>query len=459
MIKTIPYGPYSYQAEFHRDPSRWRIVVGGRRVGKSKMCIQECLKVCLSKRKQLVYWIAPSYKVAKEVGFEEFNNMIDVLQPVIEDINLTNLTIKFKNASQLVFKSADNPDSLRGRKINFCILDEAAFIKPEIWQVIRPTLADTKGSAVLISTPNGIGDWFHNIWQLDTWSKYHWPSTMNKLVMTEEELADIKANMSQTEFDQEIMAKFVTKAGRVYNDFDENNVVDDFKPDKTKYDIHLGLDFGFAAPSAICFMAVDKISQDKVIQFDEIYINRTQFSDILSLIIGRLDEYNISLEDLSTCYCDPAGEAYELSSGISPVDMMRQRGFKVKNKATKIAPGIAQVRAFIKNCSGDRRYLVAKKCKETIRSLQGYQYDISSNGTSKEDALKDGLHDHMCDSVRYFFVNKFDTAKYVAKDVDQASYLAENVTAKNFKRCGKCHKMFMSSTPKDKPPFVCDKCK
>jgi phage terminase large subunit len=407
----------------------------------------------------LVYWIAPSYKVAKEVGFEEFNNLIDVLQPVLKDVNLSNLTIEFKNNSKLVFKSADNPDSLRGRKINFVVLDEAAFIKAEIWQVIRPALADSKGSAVLISTPNGIGDWFHNIWQLGTWSKYHWPSLMNKLVMTTEEIDDIRANMSQTEFDQEIMAKFVTKAGRVYNDFDESNVIDDFIPNLKEYDIHLGLDFGFAAPSAISFMAVDRATQDKVIQFDEIYINRTQFSDIIDLIIDRLKSYTIRLEDLSYCYCDPAGEAYELSSGISPVDMMRQRGFKVKNRATKIAPGIAQVRAFIKNCSGDRRYLTTKKCKETIRSLQGYQYDISSNGTSKEEALKDGLHDHMCDAIRYFFVNRFDTAKYVAKDVDQASYLAEKGSAKNFKRCTKCRGLFMSSTPKDKPPFVCDKCR
>jgi PBSX family phage terminase large subunit len=455
--RVIPYAPYVYQADFHADKARWKIVVGGRRVGKSKMCIQECIKACLSKPKQLVYWIAPSYKVAKEVGFEEFNNMIDVLQPVIDEINLSNLTIKFKNNSQLVFKSGDNPDSLRGRKINFCILDEAAFIKPEIWQVIRPALADTKGSAVLISTPNGIGDWFHTIWQLDTWSKYHWPSTLNTIVMTEEELADIKANMSQTEFDQEIMAKFVTKAGRVYNDFDDNNIVEDFIPGLDKYDIHLGLDFGFAAPSAICFMAVNRLTEE-VIQFDEIYINRTQMTDIINLIIDRLKEYNYSVSDLKMNYCDPAGEAYELSSGASPVDMMRAAGFQIKNKASKIAPGIAQVRSYIRNCDGVRRFKVCKKCKETIRSHTGYQYDTNANGTSKEEALKDGLHDHMCDSVRYFFVNRFDTAKYVAKDVEQVSYLADK-RVKVFKRCGVCHKPFMSSTPKDKPPFVCEACK
>lgn len=459
MHTVIPYCPHSYQLSFHRDDSRWRIVVGGRRVGKSKMCIQEALKTCLTENNQLVYWIAPNLRLAKEVGFEELENYIDILDNVIEDINMSDLTVSFKNGSRLVFKSGDNPNSLRGRKINLVILDEAAFIKPEIWQVVRPALSDTQGRAILISTPNGIGDWFHTIWdQHKRWSKYHWPSLMNKDIMTDEEIADIQSSMSQQEYDQEILAKFVTKAGRVYNDFNEENIIESFTLDTKQYDIHLGLDFGFASPTAVCFMAVDRLTEDKIIQFDELYVTRTQIDDVISLIVAKLREYNITIDDLKATYCDPAGEAYELSSGLSPVDKMRRSGFSVINKATKIAPGIAQVRSYIKSSDGNRRFFVTKNCKETIRSLNGYQYDVASNGTSKEEALKDGLHDHMCDGIRYFFVNRFDTAKYVAKDLSQNTY-GKVGSSKITKRCAKCRKLFISSTPKDKPPFVCNSCR
>lgn len=458
MHRVIDYTPYSYQLLFHQDTSRWRIVTGGRRVGKSKMCIQECIRICLTASKQLVYWIAPSYKVAREVGWEEFSTQIEVLSPVIKNINNSTMTIIFCNGSKLVFKSGDSPDSLRGRKIHFAVLDEAAFIKPEIWQVIRPALADTKGKAVLISTPNGIGDWFHTIWlEGKLWSKYHWPSQLNELVMTPDEIEDIRSSMSQTEYDQEILAKFVTKSGRVYNDFDESNVLHEFTLDKSRHDIYLGMDFGFAGFTAVVFMAVDRLTNDRVTMFDEIYVSRTQMDDIITLILDKLKVYNISIQDVRACYTDPAGNSEELSSGLSPVDMLRKKGFNVVNKATRIIPGIAQVRAFIKSANGTRRFFVKDICKNGIRSLTGYQYDESRSGGAKEEALKDGLHDHENDAIRYFFVNCFDTAKYVAKDVEQVSPNS-NIT-KVWKRCSKCKGLFMSTTPANKPPFICSKCK
>ena len=137
---------------------------------------------------------------------------------------------------------------------------------------------------------------------------------------------------------------------------------------------------------------------------------------------------------------------------------MRKEGFNVINKASKIAPGLAQVRAFIKSADGTRRFFITKKCKETKRSLLGYQYDSTNSGIIKEEALKDGLHDHLCDQIRYFIINRFDTAKYVAKDLDQRS-ITGTKKEKCFKRCIKCHSLFLSYTPKSQPPFHCNNCK
>ncbi len=208
--------------------------------------------------------------MAREIGWSELINNYDEFAPAVKDLNTSRMTITFYNNSKISCRSGDNPDSLRGRKITKIILDEAAFIKEDIWQVVRPSLADSKGSATLISTPNGIGDWFHQIYVLDNeWSKYHWESSLNKDIMTPEEIEDLRAGMSQAQFDQEILAKFITRAGRVYSDFDDSNIIDDFILDKSKFDIYLGMDFGFANPSAICWMAVDRGTEDKVYQFDE----------------------------------------------------------------------------------------------------------------------------------------------------------------------------------------------
>jgi formylmethanofuran dehydrogenase subunit E len=133
---------------------------------------------------------------------------------------------------------------------------------------------------------------------------------------------------------------------------------------------------------------------------------------------------------------------------------MRNEGFKVLNKGSTINAGIALVRSFIKNSLGQIRYLVTENCTESIRCFNGYQY---KEDNKKEEALKDGIHDHLMDAIRYFFVNKFDHAKYVASVPGQQAY-SISTSKKIMKRCNKCHKPFISSTPVHLPPTVCADC-
>lgn len=453
----IKYKPHQYQRAFHLDKSRFRCIAGGRRVGKTVMCLQEIVKHCLEKPNQLAFWVAPTFRDAREVGFEEFLRHSEVLSPAIAHIHSTQLKVTFINGSQLYFKGSDNPDSLRGRGLTFVIFDEAAFCKDGVWQtIVRPALSDRNGRAVLISTPNGF-NWFKDICENPAWTMYHWPTSMNP-VISPEELDAVKAEISLVDFEQEYLAKFITRAGRVYPDFDDQSIIDQNKFNWELFDIYLGMDFGYAAPSAICFMAVDRATQSRVIQFDEIYVERTQIEDIISMIRTKLGEHGLRQSDICHTFTDPAGNAEELSSGLSPVDLMRNAGIPVLNKGSTIPAGLALVRSFIKNVHGERRFFVTRNCKETIRSFRGYQYATSQTQGVKEEALKDGKHDHMMDAVRYFFVNKFDHAKWVAQKPDQINYTSVTKT-KTTKRCSSCRRMFISDTPKHEPPFVCNDCK
>ena len=452
----IPYQPNPYQVKFHLDQTRFRIIAGGRRVGKTLCCIQEAIRHCLSAPNQLCFWVAPNYKLAKEVGWEEFLNYVEVLMPAIAHIHLTQLKVTFYNGSRLYFKGSDNPDSLRGRGLTLAIMDEAAFCKRNAWsQILRPALSDRGGRAILISTPNGF-NWFKKQFDSESklWSKYHWPTSLNPLI-SPQELEEVRAQISQVDFDQEYLAKFVTQAGRVYSEFTGENIADRHSINANDHDIYLGIDFGYASFTAIAFLAVDRATEE-VVQFDELYLTRTQMDDIVKLIDARLASNNLSRRDLKYVYTDPAGNADELMAGLSPVDFMRNQGFAVINKASTIIYGISLVRSFIRNSLGKIRYRVTSNCIETIRCFNGYQYDISKDGVVREEALKDGVHDHMMDAIRYFFVNRFDNSKWVAQTPDQFSYT--NQRSKVLKRCNKCKKPFISRTPKDEPPFVCDSC-
>ncbi len=463
----LDYSPYQYQIDFHTSELRFNLIVGGRRVGKSKMALMELVKHCLETPGAMAWWVAPTITMAREVGWEEFKEYKDVLESAIYSVHETLLKVRFKNGSSIYFKGADNERSLRGRGLTYLVIDEAAFIEPHIWtRALRPALSDKQGKALLISTPNG-RNWFYDqaafAAEDESWGYGHWPTSMNPLI-SEAELIEAAKTVSEMDYRQEYLAEFVTKEGMVYDDFTTENIVEEGFPSAHDYDIYLGIDFGFANPTAICFMAVDMYGRE-VIQFDEIYIARTNMDRIQEMIVEKLAHHNLSPQDVKAIFTDPAGNAAELSSGISPVDSLRMGhyGFPVYNKGSEIAPGIALMRSFIRSSDGTRKYFITTNCRETIRSITGYTYqrvNRSSNETIKEEAFKDGIHDHMCDAIRYFFVNCFDQNKWITTVPEQYNYGMDLQARARvvMKKCPECNNRFSSKTPKDQPPFICRGC-
>ena len=458
---TLNYGPLPHQIKLHTDPSRFKVAIGGRRSGKTKSSFQELLRHALTYKNSLCWWVSPTYNEAREVGFSEFEAYEEQLSPAIALLNKGIMRVVFKNGSKIYFKGADRKDSLRGRGIDFLSIDEFAFLDEETWtKVLRPALADKQGKAILTSTPNG-RNWAYNlvnqIKKSAKYNYYHWTSYDNPLV-SHEEIADLKEALSTFDFRQEILAEFVTKSGQVYDDFSDDNIVSGFTPDTSIDDIYIGADFGYANPSAIVFMAVNRLT-GSVTQFAEIYKSRTNIKKLLQEIIDTLQAFRIKPNSVKYIYTDPAGNAEELTSGESPVDVLRTT-FPVINKGSQIAPGLSLVRSYILNMAGKRKFFIDDRCKESIRSMFGYIYAPSTknNDSIKEEPLKDGINDHACDAIRYFFVNCFPQNRYVADTPETTSYLLDTVSKPVMKRCATCGNPFVSKTPKDKPPFLCPKC-
>lgn len=466
----IDYSPLSYQEKFHSSNYRFKIVVGGRRVGKSLCALHEALAKALSKPRSLIWWVSPTLTDSREVGWDMLKQYMDTLKPAISYVNETRMMIGFVNGSKILFKSGEKERSLRGRGLDHVVMDEAAFIDPDIWKrALRPALSDKKGTASIVSTANG-RNWFWEKWfeakeeigrnrGRMTWEYFRWPTSINTFISPEEiELA--RNDLSDIDFRQEYLAEFVTRAGLVYSDFSDQNIIDGFKVEDY-HDFFIGADFGYANPSALCFMAVDNRT-GYVYQFDEVYESRTSISDLADLIDLKLEQWGIPRSRVRAIYTDPAGNAEELTSGISPVDYLRmEREWEVVNKGTLIVYGLHLVRSYIKAADGSVRFFVNKICHNTIRSLRGYTYErYFKSDMVKEEPQKDGIHDHMCDAIRYFFVNRFDKAKWVTNKVDNQNYLSSNrLPPPVIKKCASCNMPFSSRSKKDSPPFLCNKCK
>ena len=199
------------QQEVANSPARWKILCAGRRFGKTRLGVQMCMDVAL--RGGRAWWVAPTFSIAR-VGWRDIAASAKSFPREIEpNVSLANMQIDLHSGGSIAVRSADNPQRLRGEGLDFLVMDEAAFVKPEVWQeVLRPTLTERKGSALFISTPIGRNNWFYDLWETaeegDNWERFRYATTDNPMI-DPEEVEAARTEVGSIVFAQEYLAEFV----------------------------------------------------------------------------------------------------------------------------------------------------------------------------------------------------------------------------------------------------------
>ena len=140
------------QAAIASHPARFRVVMCGRRWGKSACGIREVCDVAVAG--QPAAWFAPSYKIA----LEAWRELVDRLAPITSRMSEQDKRIELVTGGVIEVWTLDTPDPARGRKYKLAVIDEAGIVRDllEVWQAaIRPTLVDLGGRALILGTPKG----------------------------------------------------------------------------------------------------------------------------------------------------------------------------------------------------------------------------------------------------------------------------------------------------------------
>jgi hypothetical protein len=188
----------------HDSKARFKILSCGRQWGKTSLAYILALESAVAGG--IVWWVAPTSSIAG-IGWRLLQgNLKDV--PGVE-IHITEKRIYLPGGGEIWIKSADNPDGLRGSTLDLIIVDEAAYIKDDVWEmVLSPMIAVRKGKAVFISTPNGVGNYFHRLWLLgqdeneEEYESWRFPSNSNPY-MPESEFLSAKKRLPKLVFEQE----------------------------------------------------------------------------------------------------------------------------------------------------------------------------------------------------------------------------------------------------------------
>ena len=354
-------------------------------------------------------YVAPSYRMAKSIVWTD---LVDLLRKRkwLKKVNESELTATLINGSIIMLRSADNFDSIRGIGCDHVILDEASDISEEAWtSVIRPTLSDRQGSALIIGSPKG-RNWFYDLYEnaktLNDWQSWQFTTAEGGNVAPEE-IEAAKQDMDERTFNQEYLAQFVTYSGIIYYAFGDHNINPMGYQPSPGTTLHVGIDFNVDPGAAV--IGYKTLNHMHII--DEVEIFGTNTQEMVAEIQERWSGYRFA------AYPDASGAQRRTSAGgVTDHIILKNAGFKlnVGSVNPSVKDRIGAVNSALKSVNGNIKLTIDPKCSKLINALRKHTY---KEGTRQPD--KDSGLDHFVDALGYLvnhtYPVKVDYKRYSGK--------------------------------------------
>ena len=418
------------QSVVFRDKSRFKVLVTGRRFGKTHYSLVTLITWAVERPGLPFYYLAPTYDQAKDIAWDMLKSLVPE-NWLKKPPNESELYILLKNGSRIALKGVDKPDRLVGRGLGGVTLDECALYKDKkVWEtIIFPSLSDNQGNALFTTTIRAgfRAQWFMDIYdnallkndpqrahlrdQLPPawhrkWREWKaWTfTTLDGENVPEEEVELAMDTLDEETFRQEYLAIICEQSGRVASSFTDENIR--AVEDNEKLPLLIGIDFN-VDPFRACF-AIKRPPNPKVEgSIEELHV----FSEVglVDATTHDLVEYvqnTFGTERKMFAYPDPTGNARKTSAaGATDHGIIRQAGIPViaPVKPWKVRDKMTAVNTAFKTASGIRSAFINPRCVETIKSMRNLMIDEATGMPDKTQGL-----DHAYDCFGYLVLSAFN---------------------------------------------------
>ena len=293
-MKFTGFTPHTKQRDMVQQilgsAAKYHVACVGRQFGKSLMAINLSLYWMINEGPVKVLWVSPVYSQTTKVQ-KELMQAIGA-SGIVKNCNYSDNYIRLKNGSEIIFRSAEKYDNIRGLTVDYGILDEAAFMKEDAWkEAIKPVFLVRGKKVLFISTPKG-KNWFHELFQLaksndyDNYA-YYTGSSYDTPYINPEEIEDAKRTLPPNVFQQEYLARFIDSGGEVFSNL-QSNIMPTWGQNNSK--IYCGVDLGKQEDFTV---ATFMNAQGQVI---DIYrANAQEWTTMTGEIIKRIKQYNATV--------------------------------------------------------------------------------------------------------------------------------------------------------------------
>ena len=385
----IDYKPFDKQKQFHDCDKRFRNFCGGVGSGKSTAGANEAIRALMLDRHGLGMVLAPTYPMLTQATIRSFFQYLP--EQLIANYNKGDNVLKLKTGSEVLFRSYDDPERLRGPNLSWIWVDEAATGQGGLmWSIMIGRLRVGLQRAWCTSTPKG-KNWLWETFEQtknDQYATIHCTS-MENTYLSEDFLRSLKDTYGEDSsfYRQEVLGEYVSFEGLVYPEFTRpTHLKEPLENTEFSY-VVAGVDFGYRNPWAM--LVVGQRSDGSIHAIDEVYQKEITFDQFYNLINEKCNKWKVS-----KVFCDPSRPEY--------IDLLRRRDIPAAKANNDILAGIQLMKSkfMASREGGDPMFQVSKNCMNFVDELESYAYsDKYKERLPSEVPIKQS--DHLADCARY----------------------------------------------------------
>lgn len=392
------YSAHRKQAAFHRAvrTGDYTLFNGGRGSGKTTAgAIQAILEGIEYQPGTKGVIVAPTYPMLEDATMAEF--FLWLPRQYIADWQKQRKVLTLTNGTEIAFRSADNPDSLRGPNRAWAWLDEPRNLRTrEAFDIIIAQLRPAV-KCWLTTTPAGIFHWLYELFIAKPMpgASVITVRTNENPYLPDEYTTRLKAQYTGAFAAQEIDAEWVSFEGRVFDNFNVADNVDDVAEYNPALPVMWGCDDGYASGQG---PGTPGYHPRVILLYQETPNGGVHVFNMRSAC-NELAEQSIALV-LGMGY--PAPErAYVDSSAAELRGRIWQHGIQTISATHPVSEGIKNLRRLVCDGNGVRLLKIHPRCTELIRELQSYRYDPASSAVQAGEPKPLKVDDHGVDALRY----------------------------------------------------------
>ena len=360
------------QHAFVTDPERFTAFIGGIGSGKSFAGAVKALLEAQAGTVGLV--LAPTYPMLRDATLRTFR---DIAGDAIADFSKSDMIARMVTGGEILFRSADNPERLRGPNLHWAWIDEGALCPPDTWDIVIGRLrADgLAGKCWITSTPKG-RNW---LYQRRDMMKIYKAKTADNRHLSPDFIQSLKASYSGDFARQELEGEFISLEGRVYDMFNDAHIMQ--RDLKEFQQFGLAMDEGYTNPAVILLIGEDGDGRLHICR--EYYERGKLQADVVETAKRWYNESGARV-----CAVD--------ASAAGLIADLRNSGIAATAAKGRVLDGIQAVQNLLKVAGDGRpRLTVSPDCTATISEFESYVWKPLKDEPVKEN-------DHALDAIRYY---------------------------------------------------------